>query len=158
MPKAFNVKEELIRIESLPNDVDRSAAYDDLCFDAESFLAEGQKREAIAIFKALSQLDEANDLFQYSRSRAIDSLEELGLRKRTSLQEAAAKFEKDFRELPEQQRYMAIAKSLFRDFGDRRKNAITLALEYVARATTLGALSEKDNRFRLELQRLLQRT
>jgi hypothetical protein len=151
-----NLEERLRSIAAGQTEVERAQGYEDLCYEAEVLVDEGRGAEAVPVFQVLAALDPNDDLLEFCVRSAEEQLEKLGLRAPPDLPAIARRLEKQFGKRPPQERYLAVAKTLFREHR-RRREAVELALEYLERAQQLGPLGRGVSRFAAELRQVVGR-
>lgn len=146
----MNIREYFANSVALTDPVERAQANGDFCFDAESYAANGDTATAIEMFELITTLDRYDDLLLHYIQIAEEQLAQLGARQPPAIDSVIETLTAQFQHLPDYERNMAVAKTLYRD---RPNNAAALdhATHFLARAEAIRPLSRKDLRFKAEL-------
>jgi tetratricopeptide (TPR) repeat protein len=150
MPQRDDYKKWFNEALEIEDEFDLVQALEDLCFDAESFYEEGDKEKAKFLFKQLITLDEDNDLYYTCIETAREYLIKMKEIKLDSLDKIIEKLEKEYRNLSDYDKILAISKTLHREYY-KRKGALKAALEYLEKAEKIKPLSKKDRHYKAEL-------
>lgn len=139
--------------------VERSQAVCDLTLDAEQMARDGRRAEAIELFELIATLDRYDDLLLPAIESADQHLISLGARTLQPLDTVVEELHRQFADLPERERLMAVAKALVRDHGRRRPESWGTAAQLFAAADAIRPLAGKELQLRAEiLQRVQQQT
>lgn len=136
---------------AIPDAVERAQAMWDLAFDAEQLALAGRRAEALELFELLATLDRYDDLLHPAIESADEHLVSLGARTLPAIDGIVQGLRTKFEHLGEFQCLLAVAKTLVREYGKRRKQVWAIAKDLLSAAEKIQPLGAKDLRFHAEV-------
>lgn len=136
---------------ALEDEVERAHALCDLAFDADMLLQQGQHADAAQLFALLYSLNPDDDLLFPAWKTARAGLIQLGKIVLPPLEQVANTLLHTFAALPLRARYLAVAKTLCREYRQDYPDAPACAWRLLQAAHQLQPLYGKDARLQKEI-------
>ena len=136
------------QINSIPDEVERSWAIEDLCYEAECLFADGNTADAIEIFKWIYNVPPDDDLTAVAYLTARKALITAKVVILPPLSEIIESLELEFSALAPRARLLAIAKTIHRSHLDDYPEATNCIFQLIDQAHQMSPLNINELKFK----------